>query len=533
MPVVEINDLAKIGLVNDVAAFMLPPEAWTLAENIRYERGSPVVLAGWASVFGTPLQPPHFALPYKGLSQTWWLYTSPTQAFVYDGNSHAEITRASGVYATTFTENWNGIVFGGIPILNNGQDVPQMWVGTPGLTLKLTPLTAWPAGMSAKIIQSFNSYLVAFNIKDTSFTPNILPYLVQWLNPAGPGTLPTSWSYSNPATEGGRKDLPDVNAGEILEAMMLGSTMFIYKERSVWKMTYIGGQFIFQFDLFLPDTGILAPRCVCMDLTGTKHVFVTQDDIIIHNGNTTQSILTDRERITLFATLNRDAASTSFLFLNKVKDEIWFCFPESGQTQPLRALIWNAKTLPGVFSSAPGITFRNAALGDLQGVSTEAWSDGTDVWDADTGPWSEVYKQKLVLCSPNNSKFYQLDVGTTRDGATFSPVLSREDLGVVGMKRDGSLINDFKQMKMVDSVWPKLTGAPIRLRVGFRDLVGGMLTWQDYTTFDPAAGLWVNTIVNENLPGSGKAVSIEFSSLVSDYWRLDGYSMNIEVIGPY
>jgi hypothetical protein len=88
-------------------------------------------------------------------------------------------------------------------------------------------------------------------------------------------------------------------------------------------------------------------------------------------------------------------------------------------------------------------------------------------------------------------------------------------------------------MKLVDSVWPKLNGAPIRLRVGFREVVGGPLTWQDYTTFNPLTDLWVNTIVNENLPGCGKAVSIEFSSSDLTAWRLDGYSMNIEVIGPY
>jgi hypothetical protein len=106
-------------------------------------------------------------------------------------------------------------------------------------------------------------------------------------------------------------------------------------------------------------------------------------------------------------------------------------------------------------------------------------------------------------------------------------------LGVVGQKRSGELINDFKQMKMVDSVWPKVSGAPIRLRVGFRETVGGALTWQDYTSFDPERDLWVNTIVNEDLPGSGKAVSIEFSATTSDTWRLDGYSMNVEVIGPF
>jgi hypothetical protein len=246
---------------------------------------------------------------------------------------------------------------------------------------------------------------------------------------------------------------------------------------------------------------------------GTKHVFVTQDDIVIHNGNSTESILTDRQRISLFGTLNRDAANTSFIFCNKPKDEIWFCYPESGQLQPSRALIWNARGGKGAISFATGINFRNATVGDLQGVNPETWSEGTDLWDDETGPWSQLFKQKLVLCAPDPTKaltyasprFYQLDIGTNRDiGPEARPVLAREDLGTVGQKRSGELINDFKQMKLVDSVWPKLNGATIRLRVGFRDVVGGPLTWQDYATFDPPSDLWVNTIVNENLPGAAR-----------------------------
>jgi hypothetical protein len=176
-------------------------------------------------------------------------------------------------------------------------------------------------------------------------------------------------------------------------------------------------------------------------------------------------------------------------------------------------------------------------------VSDELWSAGTDTWADETGPWSQIFKQKMVLCAPDptrgltytSGRFYQLDSGTTRDsiGPQVTPTLTREDLGVIGQKRNGELINDFKQMKMVDSVWPKMVGAAIRLRVGFREVVGGPLTWQDYTTFDPATDLWVNTIVNENLPGCGKAVSLEYSASSLAYWRLDGYSMNIEVIGPY
>jgi hypothetical protein len=459
---------------------------------------------------------------------------------VFDGTTHTEITRtAGGNYAANDTANWNGFVFGGTPILNDGVDIPQMWSGAYSTGLKLQNLANWPTTMRTQIMRNLGSYLIAFNITDTGV---VFPHLIQWSNPAQPGAVPTSWAYGDPTVEGGRKDLPDVNSGFIMEAAQLGAAMFIYKERSVWKMTFIGGQFIFQFDTFLADVGILGPRCVCTDITGLKHVVVTQDDIIIHNGNSVDSILTDRQRQTLFGTMNRDASGTSFIFLNKVKDEVWFCYPEAGQVQPSRALIWNAKAGKGAISFASNITFRNAVLGDIQGAAGELWSDGTDIWDTDTGAWSQVFRQKIVLSAPDpqkdlsytNYRFYQLDSGTTRDGVAFAPTLVREDLGIVGRKTDGSPINDFKQMKMVDSVWPKLSGGnPIRVRVGFRQILEGALTWQDYTTFNPTTDSWINAITNESLPGCGKAVSIEFSATTGAAWKLDGYSINVEVLGPY
>lgn len=530
MPVVEVDDLASVGQINDIAPYMLPPEAWTLVENIRYVKNSPEVMAGWQQIFGTPIWAPHFALPVKTASQTFWLYVSLTKSGVWDGTSHTDITRAAGNYAANSTDNWNGFVFGGVPILNDGVDVPQYWASPLSVGTKLAALPNWPAAQRAKVLRSFGSYLIAFSVTDAGGT---FPHLVQWSNPAGPGTVPTSWSFSNPATEGGRKDLPDTNSGEILEAQTLQNAMFIYKERSIWKMTYIGGQFIFQFDTFLDDIGILAPRCVCHDGSGTKHVVVTQDDIITHNGNTPTSILTDKQRVTLFNAINRDAANACFLFLNKEKEEVWFCFPESGQTQATRAMIWNYKKGIGAISFVSGVTFRNAAIGDLQGVSGDLWSTGTDTWDDDTGPWSQIFKQKMVLCGTDATKFYQLDIGTTRDGANFLPTLVREDLGILGKKRSGEWINDFKQMKMVDSIWPKVEGAPIRIRVGFRDFVGGSLTWQDYASFNPVTDMWINAITNEDRPGSGRAVSVEFSATTSAVWRMNGYAMNVEPIGPY
>ena len=155
MPVVEINDLDSVGQVNDIVPYQLPPEAWTLAENIRYEGNGCAILPGWTQVFGTPGVAPHFALPVKSASQTFWLYTSLTKGYVFDGNTHTDITRTvGGDYTTNSTDEWNGVVFGGIPIFNNNHDVPQYWASYTILT-HLAALPSWPSTIRATILRNF------------------------------------------------------------------------------------------------------------------------------------------------------------------------------------------------------------------------------------------------------------------------------------------------------------------------------------------------------------------------------------------
>ena len=156
MPVIEVNDIAKVGSVADVPAYMLPPEIWTLALNMRYQDESMITMTGWEQIFGTPPIAPHFALPIAAATN-YWLYVSLTNARVFDGATHSDITRAAGNYTASDTWQWNGTILGGIPILNNGVDVPQYWPIPYSVSNKLLNLTNWTATTRAKVIRAFGS----------------------------------------------------------------------------------------------------------------------------------------------------------------------------------------------------------------------------------------------------------------------------------------------------------------------------------------------------------------------------------------
>jgi hypothetical protein len=532
----EINDLDAIGQVNDVEPHLLPPEAFTVLLNVRCRKNGLEVTLGWETTMvpsgGSRMFAPHFALPVQTPSQTYWLYTSLTKAAVFNGTSDFDLTRsAGGDYAANESHDWNGVVLGGIPILNNGVDVPQYWSAYNTAT-KLTALPNWTSTIRAKIIRNYGSFLVAFNITDTGVN---YPHLVQWSHPADPGTVPSSWAYSDPTKDGGRKDLPDVNSGEIKEALQLQDTMYVYKERSIWKMKFIGGRFIMDFGSgpWLEGVGIIAARCVCVFADGSKHCVATKDDIIWHNGNAHESILTGRQRKTLFEQIDLNNVQRSFMFAHPREQEVWFCYPETGQTYPNKALVWKHEKGKGAITFVDGVTFRNAVRGDIEGASTEIWDSGTDTWDMDTGPWSEIFRQQIVLCDPTASKLFQLDKSNTKNGTPFSPSIIRQGLGIMGKKRNGEIIEDIRVYKFVDSIWPKANGAAFRIRVGYQDNINSGVTWQPYVSFNPSADRYVNPFSDEDLPGSGVLWSIEFSATTGAQWRLDGYKVDVHNVGVF
>ena len=58
-----------------------------------------------------------------------------------------------------------------------------------------------------------------------------------------------------------------------------------------------------------------------------------------------------------------------FMFTNPFKDEVWFCYPENGFTNPNKALIWNYREGEKGAITEADVNFRNAAAGTIEGRS--------------------------------------------------------------------------------------------------------------------------------------------------------------------
>src|SRR4051812_40189076 len=96
MASIDIGDLASQGVINDVPAYMLPPEAWTLGLNVRFWNGAPESVLGWEGVFGTSFMAPHFLMMVPTQSTSYWLYAGVAKIAIYDGTTHSDISRSVG-----------------------------------------------------------------------------------------------------------------------------------------------------------------------------------------------------------------------------------------------------------------------------------------------------------------------------------------------------------------------------------------------------------------------------------------------------
>lgn len=518
-------------MITDAADHQLAPEAWTTARNIRFEDGKAKRASGYSQAMGPPTVAPGFVFGIDNGGDTFWIYASAigsgSKVYVFNNSTHTDISKA-GNYAVTNYRQWNGTMLHGIPILNHGNGAPQYWAAFNPLT-DLADITAWPASTTAKVVRSYKNYLIALNMADGSGN---YYHRVRWSDGAAVGTLPASWT-AGATSDAGSYDLTDVSS-QIIDGETLGDVFVIYKGESTWLLRYIGGQFIMAREQKLQASGILAPRCVApltLPINSKQVHFVkSSQDLGVFDAQVFESILTKRVRKYLNASIDASGFENSFVFDHPTKDEAYFCYPENGATDPNVALVWNYRENTLAFRDWVGVA---ASQGVLEVSINATWNAYDVVWDSvgELG-WQEASRRKVVVADQVSTHFYELEAGDTADGASFTSTLQRTGLAVIGQDRSGDPIVDYNARKTVSRVWPKVTGAAVGVRLGGAEVAGGTITWGAADTFDPGAGVpYIDLFTTSGDPLNTRFIAIEFSTTGDSPWTLEGYGLEVDVVG--
>lgn len=518
MPFVKFTNCGEAGLILDTEpndAPITPAIGWSGGGNIRFNEGYAEKFLGHKSVNGTPVVTP-YGIFFTQASARYEVYTGLTKIYALTGTTHTDITRALGNYTGTNADKWNGSILSGTLILNNGVDDPQFWGGSTGTPC--AKLTNWPANTKAKVVRTFDNYVIALNITEAATN---YPSMVRWSTAADPGTLPASWDYTLATNDSGRVEgVLSSTPDKIVDGLQLGNTFMIYKENSTYAMQYIGGTDVFRFTSVSKASGSLGIDCAALFPGG--HAVLSDGDIVVNNGSgAPQSIIDRRMRRWIFNNIDSDNRQRSFAVSNIRRNEVWFCFPTVGQTWSNTAAVWNYKDNTWGIRDIPNLTHANSGV--ILASSTDTWDASTETWDTEDGIWAvDEYSQaspRLMLASSDGGLFLA-DLTRSFNGSPMTAYIERTGL-------------DFgspESMKLCKGVRPRIDAADdtvIRIYVGSQDDLGAAIDWGSAMNYTVGTDLKVDCFV------ASRYLAIKFESVAQAPWRLKTFDMEIDQIGMY
>lgn len=526
MPIIPVHNLGAVGINKDIPAHLLPPEAWSDGRNIRFSDNKVVKFLGHSEAFDPPTIAPYWLKGIRAVSEFHWVYAGAAKVYVANNLGHFDITRAvGGDYSMDDDTLWNGDLLGGILVLNNGVDDPQFWADTV-TTQRLQDLTNWPGNTKAQVIRAFKNHLIALDVTKSGVR---LPHMIKWSHPADPGSIPSTWDETDPTKDAGETELEDTQAGFLLDAHPLRDILALYKEGSIWGMQHVGGRGIFRFFKIFDNIGLLTRQAVGVFAQGAQHFLATGDDVVVHDGQRMESVLDRNMRRWMNNAMSNDRYKRSFVVRNSPQKEMWFCFPETGSEWANLALVWDWGTGTPTIRELTNASFIN--IGEVQETTVSDWDSDAGGWDDDTSTWDALKHRpseaRLLQADPVNAKLYFMDDTNQFNAVNMTSYIERTGLAVVGQSRQGELKVDFQTHKLITALYPKATGGPFNIRVGSQNHPDDAIAWNSPQTFIPGTDEKIDVSV------SGKLIAVRFESATNVAWELEGYDLDLSVLGRF
>lgn len=513
MSFVTVPASGQVGYVADALPQELPPNGWSYASNIRFRDGYAERFGGSAKVFNTPSVTPYFTTPYRSLNSKFWIHAGIARVYVDDGATRTDLTPAAP-YTGAIDDRWTGGSASGVMVINNGVDQPQFWGGN--VAVKFANLTGWNATHRCASLRPFKQYLVAL---DVSKGATRYANLVKWSAAAVPGSLPSSWDETDATKDAGEQDLAETT-DVLIDQLQLGDINVLYKERSMYAMQYIGQPYIWRFYRLPGETGMLARGCGVNTPKG--HVVLTAGDLILHNGQGPQSIIQGRMRKWLFNNLDTTNFARSFVVANYPMNEVWVCFPESGQSTCTLALVWNWQDDTLTTRQLSNATY--GASGQVVVVPADAtWAGDSAAWSADATTWGNDgfgSTQTRLLLTTSAPLISLAESGTLFDSTT--PTSTLERTGITLDKPD--------VVKTVRQIIPRFdatAGTVVSIQVG------GSMDAEVAPTWGTAVTYTVGTSRKADVFATGRFLAFRITSTSINPWRLRSFDLDVQDHGKY
>jgi len=379
----------------------------SLADNVEFYRGE-VRKARNFSLFSSSQfsEPVTFIDQFFDLSKGIHFFAfTPNHIYksVDDGATWTEVTPDSGITGATIKDRWTSVQFPYTDGLGNFHDAYVVTNFASGI-LKYEPgdtnFSVLPGTetIKAATVSAYHNYLVLGRLEEDAV---FFPQRVRWSDTGNAEV----WDSGN----AGYLDLIET-ADWIVGFATLRGTLYVFKERSIWRFYYRGSP----DRLFIPELvvdGIGARSADALISIGDRIVFLGWDNIYEFDGVRVAPI-GDEVQPELFgpdSTLNEDFTDAFWSIFLEERSELWTFFVRNPNESPDVCYRFNTAdrswsrllvgfTGGGYYVSAP-----------LQ----EVWSTATATWEEATYQWISqnlTGGKPLTLFGAEDGNIYTLDV---------------------------------------------------------------------------------------------------------------------------
>lgn len=512
----RIQDLDKVGFLSDLPNHEVPENGFTSVLNVKFDNGKVSKVKGWKQVFGTNPVVPYNALTFDNQSSLYWILLGQQKIYVTDmSGSYTNITRqtagADVNYSATQDLNWtHGVLNGELPFFNNGVDSPQVWDGNVSnkcTNMKYNTSQTWnDLSYTCNSMRAFKNYLFALDVTKAGVR---YPNLVKWSSSAVAGSEPDTWDESDTLYDAGETYLSD-DAGFLIDSAPLKDTLMIYGEGTTYGCQYIGGRFVFRFYRLFND-GILSRRCIAP--IRNNHLILSLNDLILHDGHTVNSIISNRDKSWLFNNIDQDNFQRSFLTPNYRENEIWVCFPSTGQTQANLALVWNYEK--NTFSQREIPSCNHIGYGIVDPGDSLVIDNQSQIIDTDTSTYDQrTYNPTVYYPVACGTNFYQLDSTEQQAGTNMTAYAER--LGL-----------DFEsnRHKSIKRIIPRMSGTgSVTFSLALQKNPNSAVTYKNYT-FTPGSDYKID------VRGTNRLIGYRILSSSNITWELHSVDFEYTLAG--
>ena len=486
------------GHILDIYAAEIGEQFLSLARNVNTRKGFPSRINGrriaYAVSGGHLPNDPYHLLNLRLNTFNWWISFGPANIFAIETSNFYDISIA-GQHTVVNPWEWASTLLNGIPVFTNGKDLPSSWDGLAADDALTIP--GWPAATTCRSIAAFRFHLFAFGIDGPL---GQFDNQVKWSDAADAGTLPASWTPA-PNNEAGDFILADT-PGAILLGVPLNQQLLVYKSGSLYSIEYAGQppDNIFSQRCVLRTLGALSPHAV-LD-RGTQHFVVGDDDVVLTDGITTQSIADNRIKRYLINSIDETNALNTFVVRDANARETWVCLPESGNQFCTVAHIWDESRDTWVTRDLSQV--RCAAAGFITDTAvSDTWDLDGATWDSDASSWNQGSTAAIehILIGQSVTSY----VEDTTDATTVIATINRLD----------NTFDDDAAIKITTFVQvngTNLITAGVQIRLGARDSLDDPIVWGGFIPV--AKGPFDYEV-------SGRFISFELQSTGTGTWTVD------------